>query len=159
MAKVIRDGDGLLYFVLWLVQNTRDFSLNQSHWSKTKANHDFGSHFSQFACFYFESYWLWKVFLLSSDWPSGITLVLGLKHSIQKHSICVRYFSCRFYYTVIPPSWKWMICNNFFIAEQQQPETEAGKRHHIDLHVSSVLFHGTWNSVSLQQSHTSYQAI
>ena len=52
-----------------------------------------------------------------------------------------------------------MICNNFFIAEQQQPETEAGKRHHIDLHVSSVLFHGTLNSVSLQQSHTSYQAI
>ena len=54
----------------------------------------------------FEYYQLWKVFILSSDWPSVITLVLGLKHSIQKHSICEGYFSCQFYYTVIPPSCK-----------------------------------------------------
>ena len=46
-----------------------------------------------------------------------------------------------------------------FIVEQEQPETDAGKRYHTDLHVSSVLSHGTGNSFSLQQSHTSYHAI
>ena len=67
-----------------------------------------------------------------------ITLVLVLQHSIQNH------FSCWFYYTVIPPSCKMNdLSQFFFIVEQEQPETEAGKRHHIDLHVSSVLFHGT----------------
>ena len=138
---------GLLYFVLLLVRKNRGHSLNQSHRSKTGANHDFVARvvprLGSLLVFTLnligsERYFSFLLIGLCNNFGFGFTTLNPEPLHLS------RVFSCRFNYAVASPSYEMNDLKQFLLElNETNLSRKLDKRHHIVLQDLCVSSHST----------------